>query len=240
MTSTDRAKAFINSKLKRTALIILPLAAATVQAHAGVIFNPASGLFLASGNASTNVVTEFSARPFTNGITVSGVATYTSNTNLPNGNNDAPCANVCGGLFGEGPASGIFGPDPFPVSFDFILSDSNGLPIAWDIDIEFDAGGQTFAVLRSGTSASGDETKGSQTFTGLNGRAAESWFVFFQASFVGEFAKGDTITLNIPGNTSIDIGDASSAVPEPGTGMLLSIAGGALFGVRAIFRRRRS
>jgi hypothetical protein len=237
MTSTERARAFISNKLKRTALIILPLAAAAVQAHAGVIFTLGSGngSMSASGNAATNVTTPFSSTQIlngVNGISLFGAATYT--VNLSGGGTGAPsgsfCQNVCGGFDAFGGGSGNFDADTLLTNYDFILSDNNGEAIQWSLFVQVNGSqGQANGIVTSGT-----EVINSLTLTGLSGQALESWTAELEVDFQGgTFNPGDTLTVNIPGGASVDIG----AVPEPGTGALMAIAGAALAGFAAIRRR---
>jgi len=237
MTSTDRAKAFISNKLKRTALIILPLAAAAVQAHAGVIFTLGSGgnPLQASGNATTSVTTPFSSTQIlngVNGISLFGAATYT--VNFSGGNSGGTCQSVCAGFFafGGGLGSGSFASDTLLTNYDFTVSDSNGDALNWSLDVQVNGSENS----TSGTAASGDEVTGGLTLSGLNGQTLESWSAELNVDFAGGFNGGDTITVNIPGGASVDIGALSSA-PEPGTGALMAIAGAALAGLAAIRRR---
>jgi hypothetical protein len=235
MTSTERAKAFISNKLKRTALIILPLAAAAVQAHAGVIFTLNSGgnPMSASGSASTVTTTPFSSSQIlngVNGISLFGASTYTvSFSGL--GASGSTCANVCGGFFVNGGGSGTFDSDTLLTNYDFILSDSNGAALQWSLQV--DVNGSTAST--SGGAASGDEITGGITMSGLNGQTLDSWDAFLRVDFLGGFNSGDTLTVNIPGGASVDIG--ASTTPEPGTGALMALAGAALAGVAAIRRR---
>jgi hypothetical protein len=236
MTSTERAKAFISNKLKRTALIILPLAAAAVQAHAGVIFTLGSGSnpMQASGNATTNVTTPFSSSQIldgVNGISLFGAATYTANSSGL-GSSGGSCANICGGFFTFGGGSGSFASDTLVTNYDFTVSDSNGNPLQWFLEVFIN---DSFSNSTSGSAANGSEVTGSLNITGLNGVALTSWDAELEVDFGGaSFAQGDTLTVTIPGGASVDIG---AATPEPGTGSLMAIAAAALAGFGAIRRR---
>lgn len=236
MTSTERAKAFISNKLKRSALIILPLAAAAVQAHAGVFFTLGSGgnPMLASGSATTVTTTPFSSSQIlngVNGISLFGASTYTIGIS-GSGISGSTCSNVCGGFFVAGGGTGSFDSDTLLTNYDFILSDSNGSAINWSLDIVVN-GSEAFT---SGVANNGDEVTGGITMSGLNGQGLENWSADLQVDFLGGFNSGDTLTVNVPGGASVDIG-ALSTTPEPGTGALMALAGAALAGVAAIRRR---
>jgi hypothetical protein len=231
MTSTDRAKAFISSKLKRTALIILPLAAAAVQAHAGVIFSFSGSTFSASGNATTPTAFLSGAQILNgvNGISLSGNTVFTT-TSAGSGGSFA-CAGICAGYNTFGGGSGTFDFDTILVQYDFILSDSNGSPLNWSLGVGINGINNSVGGT---TLAGGDEETGSFTISGLQGATLSSWNSFLQIDFVNNYNSGDTITLNIPAGASVDIG---AAIPEPGTGSLMAIAGAALAGVAAMRRR---
>lgn len=236
MTSTERARAFISNKLKRTALIILPLAAATVQAHAGVIFTLSSGSnpMQASGNATTVTTTPLSSSQIlngVNGISLFGAATYTVGFSGA-GVSGSTCSNVCGGFSVFGGGSGSFASDTLLTNYDFILSDSNGDALQWSLRVDVNSS----TASTSGIAASGDEVTGGITMSGLNGQTLSNWDASLQVDFLGGFNFGDTITVNIPGGASVDIG-ASSTTPEPGTGSLMAIAAAAFAGFAAIRRR---
>lgn len=235
MTSTERARAFIGNKLKRTALIILPLAAAAVQAHAGVIFTLGSGSnpMQASGNTTTSVTTPFSSTPILNGvdgISLFGAANYTVNFSGSGSNGIGSCQNVCGGFFTFGGGSGSFASDTLLTNYDFILSDSNGDPLVWFLSVQVNGSSGS----ANGTVASGTEVTNSLTLSGLNGQTLESWNASLQVDFGAGFSSGDTLTVTIPGGASVDIG---AVTPEPGTGSLMAMAGAALAGFAAIRRR---
>src|ERR1700743_3361671 len=117
MTSTERAKSFLGKRLKQTALLILPLAAAAVQARADVTFSLTSGFFIASGSATPSVITPFSSTPLNNGvngISLSGDALFTAEPGSGGGSGNgglAGCGAVCAGFFAFGGVDGTFNSD---------------------------------------------------------------------------------------------------------------------------------
>jgi hypothetical protein len=207
------------------------LAAAAVQAHGGVIFSFSGSAFSASGNATTptSFLTGAQILNGVNGISLSGNTVFTT-TSAGSGGSFA-CAAVCAGYQTFGNGSGTFDFDTVLVQYDIILSDSNGSPLVWSLGagingINNSVGGTTLA--------GGDEETGSFTISGLQGATLSSWTSFLQIDFGNNYNSGDTITLNIPAGGSVDIG---AAIPEPGTGSLMAIAGAALAGLGAIRRR---
>ena len=234
MTSTDRAKAFISNKLKKTALLILPLAAATVHAHGGVILSITSGFMEASGSATTTINNPVGGTQLNNGVnglSLFGGATFTSTTS-GGGASGSACASLCAGLFAFGTGTGTYDAAPL-INYDFTLTASNGQALNWDLIIYFN----DFSVssFSSGSVASGTEVSGNFLFNGMNGVSPTNWDVFLDVDFAGPFTIGDTITMDIPAGASVDLG--ASAVPEPGTASLIAVAGAALAGFGAIRRR---
>jgi hypothetical protein len=141
---------------------------------------------------------------------------------------------LCAGLFAFGTGSGTFDQDILLTNYDIILSDSNGLPLAWSLNLDLNSS-SIFNGVSGTTGPGGSEITGSLVIPGLTGVTLSNWQLFFDVDFAGgSFNSGDTITVNIPGGSTVDIG---ASIPEPGTGWLLAIAGGMLAGVAAIRRR---
>jgi hypothetical protein len=237
MSTSDRAKAFISNKLKRTALIILPLAAAAVQCHASVSFSLGSGFLNASGSALTVVNSAFSGVPIpngVNGIALAGGATFIASGSGTGAGGAAGCINLCAGFSADGSVSGSFDSDSLLVSYLFNLSASNSDSLDWFLFVFI--GGETASA--NGTTASGGQVDDSFTFTGLNGLSLPAgWNVELEVNFHDDYNSGDSITVDVPAGTTVDIG-AVSATPEPGTAGLLAIAGAALIGLRKRLLRR--
>jgi hypothetical protein len=239
LNSLDRAKAFLKGKVARTALTILPLAAAAIQAHAGVIllgsggFNlSGSGFSLSPGGASSQ------ALPAAGGITgikfwgPSGGITITATSS--GSNMCTSCYGLTAG-FGVDPNNKVFTSDSLLTHFDFTVTDSNNLPIAWQVLTNLNTSGGFFSNSLAGqTLPGGNSVNTSFLITGLTGQTLNSWNLSLDVAFVGSYNSGSSITLTIPSN-SVDVGGVSGA-PEPATWSLL-VAGG---GLLALFRRKYS
>jgi hypothetical protein len=239
MIATERAKTFIRDRVKTTALLILPLAAAAVQAHAGSI-NPGptfaftSGDFAGSDSASsTNSSLNWTI--FTNGISLYGSTTFDLLTGGTG--SGATCGDICAGMSASGGGFGSFTSDSYPINFDFTLQDSNNDPLHWELDACINDSCHS----DSGTTGPADSTQtieSSFNITGVNGILLNSWSASLTVDFGAgsEYSAKDTIELDIPSGSSIDFGapPVGPPVPEPGTGWMLATAGAAL----ACFRRR--
>ncbi len=234
MTTSDRARAFLASKIKRTALVILPLAAAAVQCHATVTFGSSTGSFNASGGSATPKPTVSVNTPYSfatvssgvDGMTVAGGATFTANAAGLGDSGHNACGVICGELAAAGSGSGIFDSDTLEVDYDFTLHSSTGNTLDWYLLV--DVGGQQNTA--SSVSGDGQEVKGSFFLTGMQGVAASfNWNVDLFTDLFNDVKSGNSITLDIPVLTSIDIGaQVPPTTPEPGTWWLVSGAIGAL------------
>jgi hypothetical protein len=239
VTSLERARAFLSSKAKKTALIILPLAAAAVQAHAGTItFNFASGAgsFSTSGGVVTPASSGLFATLFPTGISLYGDAVFTVTSSGGVGGG-GPCTDACAGFFTFNTGSGTFPVDSLPVTYDFTLQASNGDPLNWNLNTCILTTGFTCNSASGVTPSGGGVTPiiGNFNVSGLSGQVLQDWYVDLQVDFASNatFNTGDTITLGIPQGSSIDLGPLNQT-PEPGTGWLLASAGVAF----ACFRRK--
>jgi hypothetical protein len=239
MITTERAIAFVRHKVKTTALVILPLAAAAVQAHAGSI-NPGPTFAFTNGDfgaseIASSTTSSLSWTIFTNGISLYGGTTFDV---LSGGTGSgATCGDICAGMSASGGGFGSFTSDSYPINFDFTLQDSNNDPLHWEVDACINDNCHS----DSGTTGPADSTQAidsSFNITGVNGILLNSW----SASLTVDFGAGygysanDTISLDIPPDSSVDFGAAPAGppVPEPGTGWMLATAGAAL----GCFRRR--
>jgi hypothetical protein len=236
MTPNNRAKAFIRIKLKRAALIILPLAAVAVEAHASIIFTPpVGGQPFGANGATTNVTMSFSSAQIwngVNGISLFGAAVYTSTTSGAGSNGSVVCQDVCAGFAASGVGSGTFDSSTLLTDFDFQVTDSNGAPLQWFTEVDLNG----YSGLTEGTTtAGGGEVTGSFSMFVPQGGTLTGWRAELLVGFGGPFNIGDTITLNIPSGSSVDIG--VSSVPEPGTGLLLAMACAGLAGAQSIRQR---
>ncbi len=244
MSTSERAKAFVSNKLKRTALIILPLAAAAVHCQAGVTFSLDNGSSLnasGQGHATTQVNSALTGVPISNGvngISLFGGATYTATASGLGSDGTDPCHNICAGFTAFGNLTGTFDSDSLLVNFLFNVADSNNDSLHWALIVETDEPRDFISNTATGTTAAGgDQVSGSFLLTGLQGHTPNSWFAELEVDFQHNFANGATITIDIPQASTVDIG-ATSGVPEPGTGWLLASAGVGAFGLRKrLFRR---
>jgi hypothetical protein len=246
MSTSDRAKAFISNKLKRTALIILPLAAAAVHCQGGVIFSLDNSSTLnasGQGHATTHVNSPLTGVPISNGvngISLFGGATYTATASGLGTDGTDPCHNICAGFTAFGNVTGTFDSDSILVNFLFNVTDSNNDSLHWALDVNIDQSGtpdRAEHIATGVTAASGGQVSGSFLLTGLQGHTPSTWFAELEVDFQHSFANGATVTIDIPQGSSVDIG-ATSGVPEPGTGWLLASAGVTVFGLRKRLLRR--
>jgi hypothetical protein len=238
MSTSDRAKAFVSNKLKRTALIILPLAAAAFHCQAGAIFSLNNGSSLnasGQGHATTQVNSPFTGVQISNGvngISLFGGATYTATASGLGTDGTDLCHNICAGFTAFGDLTGNFNSDSILVNFLFNVADSNNDSLHWALTVEVDAPRDFASNTATGIIAGGGgQVSGSFLVTGLQGLTPNSWFAELQVDFEHNFANGATVTIDIPQGSTVDIG-ATSGVPEPGTGWLLASAGVAVFGLR--------
>jgi len=238
MTSIERAKAFLSDKVKKTALVILPLAAATLSAHAGTItptFSLDSGSSFNASGAAIPSSSSVGAFTFPGGISLFGSSIFTvTSSGFGTGSS---CGNICTGFYAFGSGAGVFPSDTLPVTYDFNATASNEDLMVWDVYacIESTNGESCNDV---GGVTSGGEVTGSFDISGLNGATLQSWFAGLQVDFASGwgYTSNDTITVDVPGVTSVDLGPAS--VPEPATGWMLATAGGVWALLRRRYRRR--
>lgn len=248
MTSIERAKAFLNDKVKKTALVILPLAAATIHAHAGTITNPTfsydpiSSSFNASGGATPSTTT-LNGTPFVTGISLDGGLSGITFTMVSGGvaTGDA-CGNACAGFFASGSGAGVFPNDTLPVTYDFTLQASNGDPLVWTVGACISTtSGEGCNSASGGIDSGGAATPvdGSFNISGLDGQTMTGWSAYLDADFASGwgYSSNDTITITVLPDSSVDLGPVNS-VPEPATGWMLVSAGGVFALMRRRFRRR--
>src|SRR5579883_3499421 len=244
MTGLEKAKQFLKEKVGRTALVVLPLAVATVQAHAGVIVL-GSGSFNASGfGASVSNPTPSNQSIPDNGSGVTGLKFYGDVTfTAYSGSSFAyisghvtpgSCVYICGGLT----ANGTFDPSSYPndvlvFNYKFSVSDNNGDTIYWSFNA--DAFGSSFtSQTNSGSVASNSTVSGSIALGGLSGANITGWSTNREIDFGSDYSAGDSLTLSIPQNSVDILGQAGT--PEPSTFGLLGIGSAALLWLRRRFK----
>jgi len=245
MTSIERAKAFLSDKVKKTALIILPLAAATVNAHAGSIttptfsFNPDTSQFNCSGLCTASPST-INATPFVTGISVYGDTTFTVSSGGVGTGQD--CGDICAGFYASGSGAGVFPVDTLPVTYDFTVQDSNRDPMVWDVSACIETTTTFVCDSASGGIAGGSGSGGGAVpvdgafnISGLDGQTLTGWSANLTLDFASGFgySANDTVTVSVPPDASVDLGPLNE-VPEPATGWMLAAAGG----VWALLRKR--
>jgi hypothetical protein len=239
MSKLERAKAFVANNLKRSALIIVPLAAVAIQCQASVTFSMDGGSILASGGGVSTVVNNKLAGVQllngVNGISLSGKGTFTASGSGLGNSGSFSCGAMCATFFAFGSVSGSFDSDSLLITYLINLSDNNNIPIDWSLDVVVAGKGTKV----TGTTAAGGETlDASFLVTDLSEASLPSgWEATFLADFRNNFNGGDSIVVDVPSGTTVDIG-AVSATPEPGTAGLLAIAGAALVGLRKRLLRR--
>jgi hypothetical protein len=242
VTSIERAKQFLAGKAKTTALIILPLAAAAVQAHAGTItfsYSPGAGSFISSGLGST--ITSFiNGVPFPTGISLNGSGSFLMTVGGVGGGGST-CADLCAGPAAFDSGAGVFPVDSIPVTYDFSVQDSNNDPLAWEVRVcMFTSGGGSACNSGAGVTPTKQTVTGGFNISGLLGKTLQFWSADLDVNFAANstFSANDTVDINVPADTSIDIGPLGLPAPEPGTGWLMAGAAALLAGFRKRLRRR--
>lgn len=240
MSSLEKARQFAARKLTKLALAVVPLAAMVVSEGSAkatpLTFNPSSsgsfyggdfGTFFSSGSTfGSNSIT--ASNPNATAVTIFG-----SQNIFQSGGGQISYS------FGaSGTASGVFDDavGPIPYSYDFTLdSQFPADTLSWILTLNFDS---TQVVNLSGLRNNGQL---SQQFTG-------SGFIAPTNSTISSYRFQLTVSLNtpsdsyvniyIPAGTSLDLNFApTSAVPEPGSAVLLVSAAG---GILLLRRRKKS
>lgn len=231
MTSLERAKQFIQSKGRTLALTVVPLASLAglaAPAKAGLILNTTGCNVNVSGGAGagTCTITQFpSGSNGVTGVKLTGSATTTAG---PSGGFLDFTFFASGGTNG-GSFSGVL-----PIAYDFILGDSDGGPIGWDLFINGN-NGTSFSAFASGSSNGGEITGTLNPFVS-GGASITSYSISLDVNEEGA-ASGGSLTATVPGG-SIDINPVGAAVPEPATFGLIGTALAA-FGSLAFWRRKK-
>ncbi len=246
MTSLEKARKFLKDGVKRTALVVVPLAAAAVHANAGVILAPSNPLpfFQNQGGPTGDQVNVTNLSPvlgFT-GVKLSG----TSVDNIfASGGGQYIYATASGGATG---ATGV--PLAAIINFTFTATSGagSGGGVYWDVQgfLGTSAGNYTGEVFGQAPSPSNGLITGSLVLR-LNGNGTS---VIPQGTTITDWSltvgldvcsfnnagclanDSPNITLSIPSN-SIDL-TAQTAVPEPSTYVLMGsgIAGFAFLRLR--------
>jgi len=138
-----------------------------------------------------------------------------------------------------------------PFHYDFFLSDSNGLSVSWTLTFTGQLTGSasgalpvtvsaiTLAPLSGITCTGTDNVCGNGTLTSHSSATSLTVELDLSDSF-NSFAGGtDTIAVTIPNNGTIDatVNSSQSAVPEPGSLLLIAPALGGFFVLRRIRKR---
>lgn len=243
MSTLEKARAFAKRSALSTAMTILPLAMAALNANAAAVtltpdtYSPSvtvSGLF--------EEVSNFSFLPTSVGD-VDGQKLVGSGLffTFLNGTSTQAVSSVT--ITGQGTGSGTFTSDAVGVKWDFTLSeiglipcedpcliDLNGAPIDWTLDFNIGHSGGTASFSTSG-SGSGQFT-GSNQISGLSGISPQTWSIVLGVNYSGKTG----VSIDIPSNSLAIPGPLTNAIPEPATMALVS--GGLL--LLAVRRARRS
>lgn len=237
MTALDRARRWLETGVKATALVVVPLASASgpgrAKADTVTIFDPTSAYFsAASGGASRSTAGFRSLAPLNS---IMGAQAYGSAQYDVDGISYESISFVFAGGAGEGSAP--FAVSTVPVSWDFTFTPSTNSD-SWsysafttinDTSTEKDFG--SFV----GQATIGDSMIATTPF----GMSLTSWNVILQIDWQSASGGSGSGNLNwdIPAGQSLDINPAG-AVPEPASLWLMIAAMPA--GLAMFLRRRRS
>jgi hypothetical protein len=227
MTSLDRARAFLKEKVKATALVVVPLAVAAVNANAGVILlpsNPVPVFATQDGDTSDSVNT--STLPSVNGF--AGIKLYGSSSTTGNSGGGT-------GLFlGAGASGGATGviDSPLTAIANYTFTITSTLPVHWFVNAFLGTSLGGYSDNRSGigtgliTGTFSLSDPNSVTTIIPAGTAITDWAITVTTQNCDDedvCIDVQHIGLSIPQN-SIDLttpGSPSSQVPEPTTYMML-------------------
>jgi hypothetical protein len=242
MTSLQKAKAFFESKGKKLALAVAPLAmiaASAVPAHAGLVVSPfptgpggsiTGGNGVASGGLFASPVIGSNGLP---GLSITGGATETATSS----GGTTLTFSYAGSV---GPAFQSFFPSSVPIEWHFLATPSNNSNISWNLTYSFwDASTLTSDPPNTtgGFSGSALNVLGgtSAEFQGLGDVNLPATLANFQVDLNVLWdanGAGATLNLDIP-TGSLDL---NTPAPEPGSYLLM----GAGMGLLLLRARRKS
>jgi hypothetical protein len=221
MSSLERAKAFLATTGKRAALMVLPLAAAAVCAHAAKI-TPTTFTAGCSGGIGTPTVTTGS-EPKGNGVEFTGSVACTGDVIF---------------FQSSGGSASIAPGDSIDVSWNFNVKEPADETVNWDLEvIGYSAKG--VGVLDFYTSGSGTgnaKFKGDETSDPVSPKKMVSYSVdlTFYFSTSGDGGPADP-TVTIKSLDLTDPRDIPESVPEP-SALYLAVPGLGLL----LLKRRKS
>jgi hypothetical protein len=242
----DKAKRWLETGVKSTALVVVPLAAITVSgqttAVAGTIFNPTSASFFVASGGGVQATTGFGALPSFNSIT--GATAFGNAQYDVSGFNSLEIGFRFAGNAGEG--STPFAASVVPISWNFTFTPASSSD-TW-----------SYSAITDITTANSDtDTSTSQNFGSYVGQASisdsmiaatpmglsmTSWDTTLVISWQSGFASGGAgsgmLNWDIPSGQSLDINfGGPAAVPEPSTWQL--VIAPLLVGLGMLLRHRR-
>ncbi len=235
MTALDRAKRWLETGVKATALVVVPLASASdlSRAKAGTvtIFDPTSAYFSAASGGASQATTGFGSLPLFD--SVMGAQAYGNAQYDVSGISYESISFVFAG--GAGAGSAPFAVSTVPVSWDFTFTPStHSDPWSYSVSttINDTPTEQDFGPF-VGQATIGDSMIAATPL----GMSLDSWRVIVQIDWQSASGGPGSGILNwdIPAGQSLDINPAG-AVPEPAS-LWLMIA--ALPAGLAMFLRRR-
>ncbi len=239
MTALERAKQFVRKNAARTALVILPLAAATPATASSVTFDTvnATATAAASGPAGVSVTAGSGAfAPLPNGgMQFASVTDYLFSINAPNsGSSYGNSLSLT--LSGDGDG-GPLDMATLAASFDYLFDLGSGNPFTqFSSSIQFFINGTPAGTSGALANASGNTfaESGALALTGWTlYEPLNFWNVVIDATF--QATAPGTIALHVPNISITPPPGMPPVVPEPGTYLLLGTGASLLL----LWRRRR-